>query len=53
MGSIFKVTVLFDDRYIVDKDGNQTAIIGGMSVRLWIIYEKLTYMDYLLEGMGL
>lgn len=52
-GAFFKVVVSFTDPVLVDKDGNEIEIVNGMSVRVWTIYEKYTYMEYFLDRLGL
>lgn len=51
-GAFFKIRVSFDDQALIDDKGNQIEILNGMSVKTWTIYEKNTYMDYFLDGLG-
>ncbi len=51
-GAFFKVIVAFDNGVLKDKDGNQIEILNGMTVRMWIVYEKCTYMEYFLDRLG-
>lgn len=51
-GAFFKIMVSFDDQALIDDKGNQIEIINGMSVKTWTVYEKNTYMDYFLDGLG-
>ena len=52
-GAFFKVVVSFTDVVMKDKDGHEVEIINGMTVRVWTIYEKYTYMEYFLDRLGL
>ena len=52
-GAFFKVVVSFTDVVLKDKDGKEVEIINGMTVRVWTIYEKYTYMEYFLDRLGL
>lgn len=48
-GAFFSVVVEFDTASLRDSSGNETAIGNGMTVNVWIIYEKTTYLKYLEE----
>ncbi len=51
-GAFFRVTVSFEGRSLTDDRGNEVSIVNGMTVRMWTVYEKSTYMDYFLEKLG-
>jgi len=51
--AFFRVIVEFDANYIEDSRGNQITLSNGMTVQVWIIYEKITYLNYWLEQIGL
>ena len=52
-GAFFRVIVEFDAEYIEDSRGGKINLTNGMTVRAWITYEKVTYLKYWLEKMGL
>lgn len=49
----FRVTVDFDADHVSDSNGGIVYLSNGMSVRAWVIYEKMTYMEYFFEKLGL
>ena len=52
-GVFFRVTVEFDVDHISDSKGNKISITNGMTVRVWVTYEKITYLKYFMEQLGL
>jgi len=52
-GVFFRVTVEFDADHISDSKGNKISIVNGMTVRVWVTYEKITYLKYFMEQLGL
>jgi len=52
-GAFFKVTIRFDAETIEDSKGGKVNLVNGMTVRGWITYEKMTYLDYWLDLLGL
>jgi len=51
--AFFRVIVEFDAEYIEDSRGNKITLTNGMTVRAWITYEKITYLKYWMEQIGL
>lgn len=49
---MFKVRILPEVDYLISKSGEKVNLANGMSVEARIIYDKLTYFDYLLEKLG-
>lgn len=49
---MFKVRILPKVDYLVSKSGEKVNLANGMTVEARIIYDKLTYFDYLLEKLG-
>lgn len=49
---MFKVRILPDSDYLVSRSGEKVNLANGMTVEARIVYDKLTYFDYLLEKMG-
>lgn len=49
----FKVVVEFDTDHMTDSSGGIVHLSNGMTVRAWVIYEKLTYLEYFIEKLGL
>jgi multidrug resistance efflux pump len=49
----FKVDIIPDTGYLVSKDGHKVNISNGMAVESRIRYDKVSYMDYMLESLGL
>ena len=50
---MFKVRILPEVDYLVSKSGEKVNLANGMTVEARIIYDKLTYFNYLLEKMGI
>lgn len=50
--AFFKVRILPDTDYLINKSGNKVNISNGMSVETRIIYDQITYMEYLLGALG-
>ena len=51
--SFFKSKIEIETPYLISSKGNKVNISNGMSVEARIIYDELTYFDYLLEPLGL
>ena len=51
--SYFKSRIEIETPYLISSKGNKVNISNGMSVEARIIYDELTYFDYLLESLGL
>ena len=51
--SFFKAKIAVDTPYLISGNGNKVNISNGMSVEARIIYDELSYFDYLLESLGL
>jgi len=51
--SFFKSKIEIETPYLISSKGNKVNISNGMSVEARIIYDELTYFDYLLESLGL
>ena len=51
--SFFKSKIEIETPYLISRKGNKVNISNGMSVEARIIYDELTYFDYLLESLGL
>lgn len=49
---MFKIRILPDSDYLVSRSGEKVNLANGMTVEARIVYDKLTYFDYLLEKMG-
>ncbi len=49
---VFKVRILPSMNYLISKDGDKVNLANGMTVEARIIYDKLTYFDYMLEKLG-
>lgn len=49
---MFKVRILPEVDYLVSKSGEKVNLANGMTVEARIIYDELTYFDYLLEKLG-
>ena len=52
-GAFFRVIIEFDAEYIEDSRGGKIHLTNGMTVRAWITYEKVTYLKYWMEQIGL
>lgn len=51
--SVFKVRVKPSVDYIVSKSGKKVNLSNGMTVEARIIYEEVSYFDYVMEKLGL
>ena len=49
---MFKIRILPETDYLVSKSGDKVNLANGMTVEARIIYDKLTYFNYLLEKLG-
>lgn len=50
---MFKVRILPETDYLVSKSGEKVNLANGMTVEARIIYDKVTYFDYVLEKLGM
>lgn len=50
--SFFKVNIVPDYTYLISKNGDKVNISNGMAVETRIQYDKVTYFEYVLEGLG-
>lgn len=51
--SYFKSQIEIETPYLISSKGNKVDVSNGMSVEARIIYDELSYFDYLLESLGL
>ncbi|MBQ8904961.1 MAG: HlyD family efflux transporter periplasmic adaptor subunit [Ruminococcus sp.] len=51
--SYFKSQIQIETPYLISSKGNKVNISNGMSVEARIVYDELSYFDYLLESLGL
>lgn len=49
---VFKIRILPETDYLVSKTGDKVNLSNGMTVEARIIYDKMTYFDYVLEKLG-
>lgn len=49
---MFKIRILPETDYLVSRSGDKVNLANGMTVEARIIYDKLTYFNYLLEKLG-
>ena len=49
----FKVKVKLDKTYLADKKGEKVNLILGMVTETRVKYEKITYMKYFMEQIGI
>lgn len=50
---VFKIHIKPDSSYLISKSGNKVNVTNGMTVQARIIYDEVTYFDYVLEKLGL
>lgn len=50
--SYFKIEILLNKQYLVNKAGNKVNLSNGMKVETRIIYDEITYMQYILNELG-
>lgn len=51
--SVFKIRIRPHSNYVISKSGKKVNLSNGMTVEAKIIYDEITYFDYLLEKLGL
>lgn len=51
--TFFKAKISIETPYLISSKGNKVNISNGMAVEARIIYDELSYFDYLLESLGL
>lgn len=49
---MFKIQILPEVDYLISKNGDKANLANGMTVEARIIYDKLTYFDYVLEKLS-
>ncbi|MDR3283397.1 MAG: HlyD family secretion protein [Candidatus Methanoplasma sp.] len=49
----FRTVIYFDSDVMHDSKGSPVAVSNGMTVRTWVTYEKVTYLKYWMEQVGL
>lgn len=49
---VFKIRILPEMDYLISKTGDKVNLSNGMTVEARIIYDKMTYFDYVLEKLG-
>lgn len=52
-GAFFKIVIEFDADSVEDSKGGKVNLVNGMTVRVWITYEKITYLKYWMDQLGL
>ena len=52
-GAFFQVTVKYSDDHISDSKGGEIKLSDGMTVNIWVTYEKTTYLKYWMDKIGL
>lgn len=50
--SYFKIHVVPEQTYLISKQGNKVSLSNGMSVETRVIYDEVTYFNYVLESLG-
>lgn len=48
----FKVRIALDTDYLINRSGNKVNISKGMQVETRIKYDQITYLEYLLDALG-
>lgn len=48
----FKIRILPEENYLISKSGDKVNLSNGMTVEARILYDKMTYFDYVLEKLG-
>lgn len=51
--SVFKIKIEPNNDYLISKSGNKVNLTNGMTVEARIIYDEVTYFNYVLEKLGL
>lgn len=51
--SVFKIKVEPSEDYVVSKTGKKVNLSNGMTVETRIIYDEVTYFNYVIEKLGL
>lgn len=49
---VFKISIIPETEYLVSKSGEKVNIVNGMTVEARVIYDKMTYFDYILDKLG-
>lgn len=50
---LFKVTIVFDGSSLTDSKGDAIDIVNGMTAGIWVVYEKVTYLKYFMDKLGI
>ena len=53
MNAYFKVKIKPEETYLADKRGEKVNLTVGMVTETRVKYEKITYMKYFLEQIGI
>lgn len=48
----FKVSICPDKEYLISKGGRKVNLSNGLQVEARVIYDEVTYLDYILEALG-
>lgn len=51
--SVFKIRIKPNSDYVVSKSGKKVNLTNGMTVEARITYDEVTYLNYVLEKLGL
>lgn len=51
-GAAYKLSIAPESTYLVSKNGDKVDLYNGMSVTARIVYDKITYFQYVLEALG-
>lgn len=51
--NVFKIIIKPNSNYLVSKYGKKVNITNGMTAEVRITYDEITYVDYILEKLGL
>lgn len=50
--SYFKIYIKPDINYLISKNGDRAILSNGLTVEVRILYDKITYFDYVMETLG-
>ena len=51
-GSYYKMTITPDSTYVISNSGDKVDLSNGLSVTARVEYDKLTYVEYAMEALG-
>ena len=49
----FEVLISPDQNYFINSDGHQVLLSAGMAAKAWIVYDEMTYFEWIIEKIGL